>query len=107
MRISGWSSDVCSSDLPQPDTEFGGDIPHRLEGSFTGVLDDQVVDRLQIDIPRLLDVDHAGSHSGDEPVAAAIAPDQQVTLENGRASSRERGCQYEKLSASCEVLENK
>src|SRR3546814_9131003 len=64
MRISDWSSDVCSSDLP--DREAGGD-----RGD---------VDRHHQTAPALR---HDGLHPG-------LADHPQI----GRASCRERVCQY-------------
>src|SRR3546814_9745740 len=55
MRISDWSSDVCSSDLPAPEAEPAGD--------------DRFVDR-----PHALAVRHAGT-PGDARAAARGADD--------------------------------
>src|SRR3546814_10170622 len=83
MRISDWSSDVCSSDL-SPKRE-GGDI---------------MTDRLTIRRP-----DDWHVHLRDGAMLAHVAPytarqfaraivDAQACREIGRASCRERVCQY-------------
>src|SRR3546814_7833973 len=66
MRISDWSSDVCSSDLI-------GVVEHE-----TGVQA----------LP--LEVDHGAFDHGQ----ALVVDDQRQTIQIGRASCRERVCQY-------------
>src|SRR3546814_11242740 len=78
MRISGWSSDVCSSDL-------------RDDGGCRG--------RLVLQYPP---GDDGGPEHDPRPVRAAldglpVDPDRQCRaclLQIGRASCRERVCQY-------------
>src|SRR3546814_7142218 len=70
MRISDWSSDVCSSDLLDPTPVF--DIFHLL-GSFVKVLN-----RERIKIQKQWKTDRS----------------QKRREELGRASCRERVCQY-------------
>src|SRR3546814_9913561 len=75
MRISDWSSDVCSSDLMMA---FGRD----------GILDSDAV---------LAVADYAKTLS--DPAwakgrAASVASGREVFAEIGRASCRERVCQY-------------
>src|SRR3546814_2056557 len=91
MRISDWSSDVCSSDLP---ARAGGDCLRRRQ-------------------PRRLDVPlpHPGAsgsrHDGCDPchrsepdmsarsnLGLAVAAMMATVAKIGRASCRERVCQY-------------
>src|SRR3546814_2832163 len=77
MRISDWSSDVCSSDL------FGGpfglvSLPHHAPGIDEGVA--------------IHDFAHQRLVGGDD--AAHLLLDQRQFVEIGRASCRERVCQY-------------
>src|SRR3546814_17445357 len=98
MRISDWSSDVCSSDL------FG----HAVGARALEADDD---DDVAVELARLERRDHLilvvedargcldrpailGDGAGLDDRAAAIARQQQ----NGRASCRERVCQYVWLS---------
>src|SRR3546814_4670719 len=79
MRISDWSSDVCSSDLVGEMTEIG-----EADGvlGFLGAFD-----RLEVDI-----VDGLRAVAVDQiDVGAADAFDARKI---GRASCRERVCQY-------------
>src|SRR3546814_5451980 len=67
MRISDWSSDVCSSDLPIL-THFD----HKL-GRYP----------------------YTGLTAGEQrPIAAGAVQQSAFNVENGRASCRERVCQY-------------
>src|SRR3546814_7332247 len=78
MRISDWSSDVCSSDLRQ-----GGRVLQR-RAEFGVVLQpllDEVLDRLDVMVGGALDFLDPG-RVGDGKT------------EIGRASCRERVCQY-------------
>src|SRR3546814_2841696 len=80
MRISDWSSDVCSSDLPLP-------------GFLVDLADRGIAQAL----PRF---DHAADgepegHLGDHRVVAAQQQHAVLLVEQiGRASCRERVCQY-------------
>src|SRR3546814_7812478 len=74
MRISDWSSDVCSSDLPRSD--------HYNTESGVIIYDHAFADELRQAILR-----------DTEPQNAwVIAPRRPVEI--GRASCRERVCQY-------------
>src|SRR3546814_10865419 len=86
MRISDWSSDVCSSDLAGPD-------------------DERVDAKGQLIAPGLVDlgvfaIDKPAFHFGGI-TRAALMPDQSPPLDYparvghkiGRAPCRERGCQ--------------
>src|SRR3546814_12610586 len=96
MRISDWSSDVCSSDLraAEPDVAqvFDADGHHALLQAMT---------RTELPQTALHDAcEHARSH-GQQPVVEAEgrvvahgAVHAQEQIEIGRASCRERVCQY-------------
>src|SRR3546814_6536815 len=70
MRISDWSSDVCSSDLQRQ-------VAFRAQ-------------RLEIADLEALDKDRRGAAA----IAILIEDREQRRLEIGRASCRERVCQY-------------
>src|SRR3546814_2295605 len=70
MRISDWSSDVCSSDLPA--LALAADPDAAL-----------------VRLERVV-----AASAGDERVADAIANDPTTARQIGRASCRERVCQY-------------
>src|SRR3546814_4814847 len=89
VRISDWSSDVCSSDLP--------DRPSYPEKSYTekkpvqGVEEKQPRQRAdQSSNATSLDFDNVIVNEG----ALEIMPDGYGFLQIGRASCRERVCQY-------------
>src|SRR3546814_13744204 len=114
MRISDWSSDVCSSDLALAD----GDVTRHVAGDYAGVFGE-----LKAGVNRMADTlkDFAGRLRGSaaavrdasgeissgsqdlasrpESQAASIeetaAPMHEITtpVKNGRAACRERWCQ--------------
>src|SRR3546814_20720868 len=99
MRISDWSSDVCSSDLHRPvklavriARQFGApDDPLRLHegGQFPAQRMDQAVFGLRFRQPR--------SRAGDQMDRLPqpfIGNAKGGAFEIGRASRRERVCQY-------------
>src|SRR3546814_1923328 len=87
MRISDWSSDVCSSDLEQLDT-VGGVGEQQLARDVIV----QVVE-VRRDLTAANEVERAAQFADD-----GEHPRQQFALfgdeEIGRASCRERVCQY-------------
>src|SRR3546814_2839676 len=90
MRISDWSSDVCSSDLPRVSEKSAiAQGPCRsTQAAFDEFPVDQVPERLDILRPRVAVIDVIG-------VFPHIAGKQRVIgAEIGRASCRERVCQY-------------
>src|SRR3546814_13235482 len=99
MRISDWSSDVCSSDLPhvllpgvdiraQPYAPYQpwdysirsriNALPRTVVGAPTGTLPDEILTSGKGQVRALI-------CSGSNPM---------VSLQIGRASCRERVCQY-------------
>src|SRR3546814_15865213 len=98
MRISDWSSDVCSSDLPLPmiTAALGGSIEVPTIGAG----------RAKITVPAGTQTNQQfrlkgkgmpvlrSKALGDMYVEVAIETPVNLTKKNGRASSRERGCQY-------------
>src|SRR3546814_15733488 len=86
MRISDWSSDVCSSDLPEAAAELqdGAAVPSpagcpvgRGEGEVDPLAHGEAIDALQ--------------QQGEAEAAFQLDDDRWQT---GRASGRERECQY-------------
>src|SRR3546814_6759374 len=85
MRISDWSSDVCSSDLRDRDHDRHGreqvDRQRVRRSSAVGVALDLVLGGLGQDLEGLGELGHR---------IDLAHPGQEI----GRASCRERGCQY-------------
>src|SRR3546814_8914874 len=80
MRISDWSSDVCSSDLP-----FKGDVETAERDTVAGSGRDQ----------RLSGVCRIGRHTQNGDRDAEVRQDHAPDVQQiGRASCRERVCQY-------------
>src|SRR3546814_4408371 len=97
MRISDWSSDVCSSDLPRSVARMNAPkIGVQLQPQATS-LDDlrsawQNADQLRVD--SIWVWDHFFPLYGDPDAAHFEAYTLLAAMEIGRASCRERGCQY-------------
>src|SRR3546814_7973363 len=88
MRISDWSSDVCSSDLFEVNP-FQGAI--QVAGAIIGVVDDD--DGIRAAVEGLLQP--AGFRVVTFASATALLSSMHLhMLEIGRASCRERVCQY-------------
>src|SRR3546814_16598538 len=88
MRISDWSSDVCSSDL----VDFDGDGRSELRQVFTAggkVLGNDPADRQAFHVisPQPLPHKHFGRATAEKVM------DVQAIAKIGRASCRERVCQ--------------
>src|SRR3546814_9698362 len=82
MRISDWSSDVCSSDLTVAVVRLAAVAPADQRGARHA---DAQGDRLEGQVVRVLDV-------GDD--AEPVGAQAQAVAEIGRASCRERVCKY-------------
>src|SRR3546814_6343551 len=82
MRISDWSSDVCSSDLIERFEATGG------EGIAREVLEDILAEK-GFDNVQLV----AGNVFDTIPGFLENNPAQKIALQIGRASCRERVCQ--------------
>src|SRR3546814_13394202 len=100
MRISDWSSDVCSSDLVEPRGIIGerGVAPglhprddRRDVGGHIGIALAPIIDQ-RVELGR-----EAGVGGVKPPHHPALLPDGSVQ-QIGRASCRERVCQYVKIS---------
>src|SRR3546814_11344758 len=105
MRISDWSSDVCSSDLPLG--RLGGiHLGHRgLAGDTVGTAvlgPGGAVDQQGrgVDLGR-----HVGDLGLGELVIGELLVEHLAQI--GRASCRERVCQYVKISVVAESLKKK
>src|SRR3546814_11153922 len=114
MRISDWSSDVCSSDLPPVAIAKRAMMAGRLEGYDVVMLD--TAGRLHIDDALMAEVEAvrdatkpvetllvADAMTGQDAVNVAQSFNQRVGVtgivlprvdEIGRAACRERVCQY-------------
>src|SRR3546814_12921286 len=101
MRISDWSSDVCSSDL---DMIAGAGIGVPAPAEVAAVEDIDIVDRKgeRAAVLRL------GHRQGESAVAeeGRLAPGPRQPIPAlGRASCRERGCQYVSTSGGAVTLQ--
>src|SRR3546814_9852006 len=84
MRISDWSSDVCSSDLAQ-----------RLLGDEAVGTDRTRVDLIVDEVMELQHIDVAHGHLAIELVAgAAVVEVRLARFKIGRGSCRARVCKY-------------
>src|SRR3546814_16083160 len=97
MRISDWSSDVCSSDLPAARRRADRDRLHL--GHRRGHVGDRRERRDALD--RVVARDDRGQPE------IGIGGDGRDMLEIGRASCRERVCQYVSISVVAVSLKKK
>src|SRR3546814_10351430 len=88
MRISDWSSDVCSSDLPLPCTPRGV-IELLLRNGYDLTGKNVVVVGRGVTIGRTI-----GLLLTRREINATVTLTHTGTVEIGRASCRERVCQY-------------
>src|SRR3546814_13602791 len=101
MRISDWSSDVCSSDLAADrEDRLDARVP-ALAGRAAGrvALDDE--DLALLGVGRLAVRELAGQTAAAEQTLAGAGQ------ESGRASCRERVCQYVSISVVAVALQKK
>src|SRR3546814_3489762 len=103
MRISDWSSDVCSSDLLNRAGYHGRHVPHGFRAAFSTIMnewakvhgrpdDREVIDLMLAHVP-------TNKVEGAYNRAAYMERRRELAiiwaeLEIGRASCRERVCQY-------------
>src|SRR3546814_19635266 len=108
MRISDWSSDVCSSDLPELEARL--QIKERWAHKKFGTPETWERDGVHTDC--LIQLEKNGTLTADQiewadeiaNVYSSIESDVTVSIasltarvdesQNGRAACRERGCQY-------------
>src|SRR3546814_8758214 len=98
MRISDWSSDVCSSDLLDPDGGVADRVDRAAERNAAGRIEADGRRRELRDV-RDLQRRHLLAHAGERRqwrrTAAALQMQQAEILRTlGRAACRERVCQY-------------
>src|SRR3546814_1634968 len=101
MRISDWSSDVCSSDLNRHVTERGAhkqaaDVFFSLEDVLTRMQDEGLLEPYRS--PELKNFPESAAPAGKDylrvkQLILGIASNKAY-LKIGRASCRERVCQY-------------
>src|SRR3546814_3879294 len=85
MRISDWSSDVCSSDLPLIPRHIASRLVMQVRASGTPLIPTRkIVDFLGI----------RAMEGGDGGLSTSLAASSYRSQEIGRASCRERVCQY-------------
>src|SRR3546814_12396917 len=107
MRISDWSSDVCSSDLTGHEAEPVSERTRDRAGAGRRP-DEGEPGEVEADRPRRRalaedDVDLEVLHRGVEDLLA----DAREPVEIGRASCRERGCQDVYISVVAVSLKTK
>src|SRR3546814_8953116 len=91
MRISDWSSDVCSSDLPLA-LQRVRDVAR--DDALGKTLDDRRLADARLTDEHRVVLGTTRQHL-HHPTDLGVAPDHRVELaEIGRASCRERVCQY-------------
>src|SRR3546814_16173492 len=112
MRISDWSSDVCSSDLEQVVERLGAIAgnDHRIADVVLaeGPQRERLVVRIVFDQPNRL-LEHVRPRSEGEVEGGALAylAGRPQAPENGRAPCRERVCQYVEISVVAVSLKKK
>src|SRR3546814_16413014 len=89
MRISDWSSDVCSSDLVPVDAAVAGDLRQACRHVDEGVPVAAAGFEQQHPAARVF-----GQAVGKHAAGGTGTDDDVVVGEIGRASCRERVCQY-------------
>src|SRR3546814_12995859 len=97
MRISDWSSDVCSSDLPQLDLAVVGGKDHMPRLRDKGVADAAAQFGANGDVLEIGIGGRQAARLGDRQRKAGVDTIRfriDLGLEIGRASCRERVCQY-------------
>src|SRR3546814_9577544 len=93
MRISDWSSDVCSSDLPSAQGEASGTAAAPLQSMPAAPVAKEVAVSVAIEedlSPDELIAKYPPDSAAALPVGADNLPEWQI----GRASCREKVCQY-------------
>src|SRR3546814_12395545 len=105
MRISDWSSDVCSSDLGGGDGRQLGDQADRGEAALLRIVVVRVV---------VVEAGHRAEHADQHrhrmrfvAEAAEEALERLVQHQIGRASCRERVCPYVSISVGAVTLKKK
>src|SRR3546814_16619231 len=103
MRISDWSSDVCSSDLPLRPAWLRNAVPSPDPGQkpmIAVVVDDMGIDQkrsrqaIALPAPLTLAFIPYGYHLPELTEAAHAAGHELLVHQIGRASCRERVCRY-------------
>src|SRR3546814_11601412 len=98
MRISDWSSDVCSSDLVKAHNDFR--TPHRID-----IHTPHSASRIRSELVSSACIDHRMLRAF---LAESTPPTARRSLcsnhEIGRASCRERVCQYVSISVVAVTL---
>src|SRR3546814_11452498 len=108
MRISDWSSDVCSSDLVVPvDGQPWDSDPFVItekDGKLYGRGTCDMKSFIAIGLAAVPDMLSAGLK---RPIHFALSYDEEIGCEIGRASCRERVCMYVTISVGDVTLKKK
>src|SRR3546814_4361230 len=102
MRISDWSSDVCSSDLLEVPAPASGVLKEIVKGDGSTVTAGEVLARIDSEgkaaaaaaPAAAVEAAPAAAAPAATASAAVASPAASKILEIGRASCRERVCQY-------------
>src|SRR3546814_15646531 len=117
MRISDWSSDVCSSDLSplaerraaalSLDSTLLAELLGRVE--LRELLDAGVIEQAERELQRLVPDRKAKDLEGVADLLRMLGPltTDEVTEQIGRASGRERVCQYVSIRVCAVSLKKK
>src|SRR3546814_19549313 len=101
MRISDWSSDVCSSDLEQRIRRR--QQLHEIAGAAFGARVRVVLQGIGVGAGVLRDRRHAEARLGQDEGAVAAAGAGEI----GRATWRARVCQYGEISGVAAAVKKK
>src|SRR3546814_16381879 len=103
MRISDWSSDVCSSDLRVAVGQAAPEEQHGADSGGDGEVADGLVAEPVIAGAFLDDV----FETAEKQAHRGKAEEVKALEQNGRASCRERECQYVEISVVAVSLKKK
>src|SRR3546814_14803413 len=109
MRISDWSSDVCSSDLVggQQVDDLEAGLQHLGAGLELGERRRLAVDRPVVEVLAVAGIVQAVAQRVEDVALDAVADRNRDRGEIGRASGRERVCPYVDISGVAGALKKK
>src|SRR3546814_20003987 len=107
MRISDWSSDVCSSDLIDHGIAVEHDQVHHCRGGEVQFVEDVRCGRPQVCVVEDAPADRVRPRPEAIAALVMVDPTHLDQLENGRASCRERVCQYVEIWVAAVSLKKK
>src|SRR3546814_1203955 len=96
MRISDWSSDLCSSDLARRSEESGSSLVRLRRSScgnsWRGAMTDEAIEHTGLAFHRMQEVLDARAEVAVKYQCGDGYQDAEPGVESGRASWRERVC---------------